>query len=42
MCLPDGVYHLIARGNARQPIVADDHDRRRSPPPIATAYRRYG
>jgi putative transposase len=27
LCLPDGLYHLIARGNARQPIVADDHDR---------------
>jgi putative transposase len=27
LCLPDGLYHVIARGNARQPIVADDHDR---------------
>jgi len=28
LCLPNGLYHLIVRGNARQPIVTDDHDRR--------------
>jgi putative transposase len=27
ICLRNGLYHLICRGNARQPIVVDDHDR---------------
>lgn len=29
ICIPGGVYHLIARGNARERIVRDDLDRRR-------------
>jgi putative transposase len=29
ICIPGGIYHLIARGNAREAIVRDDIDRRR-------------
>jgi putative transposase len=27
ICLPSGVYHVISRGNAREPIYLDDDDR---------------
>jgi putative transposase len=42
VCLPDGLYHLIARGNARQPIVADDSDRIRFLGLLAQTLERFG
>lgn len=39
---PHAVYHLTGRGNARQRIVRDDHDRARFLTTLAQAVGRYG
>jgi len=37
---PDAIYHLMARGNGRQDIVRDDHDRQRLLAGLARAVQR--
>jgi len=42
ICIPGGIYHLIARGNARGRIVRDDEDRRRFLDILSRVVERYG
>ena len=42
ICFPGAVYHLMSRGNARQPIVLDDEDRGVFLRSLAQAISRYG
>ena len=39
---PDAIYHVMARGNGRQDIVADDADRERLVACLERAVRRSG
>lgn len=42
ICIPGGIYHLIARGNARDRIVRDDVDRRKFLDILAHVVDRFG
>ena len=42
IAVPNGYYHVIARGNDRQPIVADDNDRAHFFELLAHGVERYG
>lgn len=42
LAVPHAVYHVTSRGNARQPIAADEEDRRRVLATLAPVVDRYG
>ena len=40
--IPGALYHITARGNARQPIYRDDHDRKTFLSLLAATCNQYG